>query len=306
MTKNLLLKYIFEKYNIECNLELIKVSQLYQYPNILKMQCPNYNLIIKIIKQSKTYCDNINQLYYDLSSINCIEIPMMTRDGNYILSIDNQILLLYEELKEIKQNPSSLWWSNCLGSIHNIKFNKNYKCYYPNNFYNQTLNLLSAAEKYILPNRKNKIYQLLNNVNIEIVNKKYDFNLCHNDPYNLNVMVSKHGYKLIDTDGMGLSPKEYDIQRLICNYVVNTNDIDDVINFWNSFRINYEKKTSNKININFFKNIYILDLIRTISWLYIVSNDLSRLDRKRQQEQLNLFEKSIDNNNHYKVLKKIQ
>lgn len=300
MEKGLFFKYIIDKYNVK--FDLFKVSQLDQYPHIFKMEGPEYNLIIKIIQKSKTYCYSINQLYLDISSINCVEKPILTRDGKFTVSIGNKIVLLYEELQELKQNPSAIWWSNCLGSIHSIKVNKNYKCYYPNDFYNQTLKILSEAEKYILPKRKNKIYQLLKDVDAEVVSNKNNMTLCHNDPYNLNVMSSKQGYKLIDIDSMGLSPKEYDIQRLIYNYVINSNNIDEVIEFWTLFRDNYEKKISNNINIDLLKNIYVLDLIRTISWLYIVSNDMSRVDRKRQKEQLDLFERSLDDNRHCKIL----
>ncbi len=305
MEKDVLLKYIINKYNVKCNLSLIKVTQLEQYPNILKMEGSNYNFIIKIIQRIQIYCYSINQLFLDLSSIDCIEKPILTKDGNYFFSIDSQIFLLYEKLQEIKENPSANWWSNCLGSIHNIQVNKNYKCYYSNDFYKQTLSILAKAEKNISQNIKNKIYQLLNTVNKEIVCKKYKMVLCHNDPYNLNVMYSKQGYKLIDIDSMGLSPREYDIQRLLFNYVINTNNFDEAISFWNLFRDNYEKKTLEKIDINLLKNIYILDLIRTISWLYIVSNDFSRLDRQRQQEQLDLFEKSLEDNRHCKFLKRL-
>ncbi len=305
MEKDLLLNHIMNNYNIKTDKSLIKIFQFKQYPHIFKLQCPNYALFIKMVDESRIHCKNLNQLYLDLSKVSYIEIPVMTKNEEYFSLFRKQYILLYKELEEIKDTPNSLWWSNCLGSIHNIVVNKNYKNFYTNNFYNQTIELLNEAKEFITQERMIKITDLLKKVNLENIDKIENMVLCHNDPYNLNVMQTNTCYKLIDTDGMGLSPKEYDIQRLLYNNLINSNDIDSSLYFWDSFKENYEANINGKININLLKNIYILDLIRTTSWLYIICNNISRKDRKRQQEQLNLFEKSFDNNNHCKILKVI-
>ena len=302
MEKKSILKYIIDSYNVKCDPSLIEIYQLNQYPHILKLKFPDHNLILKRIQKSKTHCDSINQLYSDLSCIKCVEKPLLTKNGEYTLTIHDQILLLYEKLQELNHSPGPIWWANCLGDIHNITPNKNYKCHYSNDFYYQTFSILLKAEKYISNDRKKKIYKLLKSIDRDTINEEQDMVLCHNDPYDLNVMFSNGGYKLIDTDGMGLSPREYDIQRLMYNYAINTNSIDNIIRFWKLFKENYEKKTRKKINIKLLQNIYLMDLIKSMSWLYLVCNDSSRSDRQRQQEQLALFEKSLDNDIHSKVL----
>lgn len=305
MDKKIIIKHIEEMYSFKDKLYNENIFQLKDYPHIFKIEVTNYNLIAKIIKKSKIYCTNINKLYHDLSTIEYIEIPMLTNDKKYGVSDKDEIMLLYEELQNIKVNPGPIWWSDCLGSIHAIKYENYYKHYLPFDYYEQTIRLFALAEKFIPNDKKSKIYSLLAKVNIDKLNKKLCFKICHNDPYNLNIMQSVDEFKLIDTDGIGLSPKEYDIQRLLYNNVINFNCIEDVMNFWEIFKNNYEYKTSDSIDIELLKNIYILDFIRTISWLYIVSNDFSRVDRLRQKEQLNLFEKSLDNDSHCKILRNI-
>lgn len=305
MDKELILENIINNYNIETNLSLIKLSQFKQYPHIFKLECPNFSLIIKIVDNFRIHCKDINQLYFELSKINCIAIPILTKNKSYFSVFGNRVLLLYEELSEIINNPNSIWWSECLGNIHNIKVNANYEKCFSTNFYNQTTNLLKEAQRFIAPTLMSKIVSLITEVDIERINKIKKMVLCHNDPYNLNVMTKSFEYKLIDTDGMGLSPREYDIQRLIYNHLINSNDLDDSLLFWNSFKNKYEIKADDKINVPLLKDIYILDLIKTMSWLYISCNDLSRKDRERQQKQLYLFEKSFDNDAHYKILKKL-
>ena len=300
---DLILKYIIDSYNLKCDSSLVKIHKLIQYPHIVKLIFPNHNLFLKKVQKSRTHCFSINQLYYDLSGIKCVEKPMITKNGEFSLTIGNQIILLYEELQELNHSPGPIWWSNCLGDIHNIIPNKNYKCHYSNKFYYETLSVLTKAEKYISKDRKNKIYKLLKSVDMNTINEEQDIVLCHNDPYDLNVMLLKEEHKLIDTEGMGLSPREYDIQRLMHNYAINnTNSLDNIIRFWEIYKENYEEKTTKKINIKLLQNIYVMDLIKSISWLYMVCNDTSRNDRQRQYEQLLLFEKSLDNDIHSKVL----
>ena len=304
MNKDLLLEHIMSSYNIGNNFSSMRIFQFAQYPHVLKLELLNYSLFVKLIDPAKIYCRDLNELYTSLAkSSSSIEVPILTNNGSYYSQFNSQMVLLYEELKEIQNSPGSKWWSDCLSSIHNIRTNENYRNYYSSDFYNQAINLLNAAKELILPSRIKKINQLLDvvegNINIK------SMVLCHNDPYDLNVMLSKDQYKLIDTDGMGLSPKEFDIQRLLYNHVINSNDLDASLAFWDTFKSNYENNISEKIDVSLLKKLYALDLVRTTSWLYLVCNDLSRTDRERQQEQLDLFERSFDCNSHQKVLQKI-
>ena len=177
--------------------------------------------------------------------------------------------------------------------------------YFQSDFYKQTIDLLNSAKKFMVPEIETKIIKLLMELDDKCLELNKNVVLCHNDPYDLNVMAINGEYRLIDTDGMGLSPKEYDIQRLMWNHLINSNEVDNSLTFWCSFKDNYELNVIEKIDTNLLKQLYILDLIRTTSWLYIVCNDLLRKDIERQKEQLNLFERSFYNDNHVKILKKI-
>lgn len=305
MEKELLFQHIINNYDIKEKTSIFEIYSFEQYPHIFRLESNNCSFFIKQVDKSRINCKDLNILYSDLATIDCIEKPILTKDKKYVSLFDDKIILLYKELEKIQKNPDSVWWSKCLSNIHNICLNNEYMAYFPNDFYNQTIDLLNSVKKFMEPEIETKIMELLMKLDYKDLDLNMNMVLCHNDPYDLNVMASNGEYRLIDTDGMGLSPKEYDIQRLIWNHLINSNEVDNSIEFWCSFKNNYELNVIEKIDTNLLKQLYILDLIRTISWLYIVCNDLSRKDRERQKEQLNLFERSFHNDNHLKILKKI-
>ncbi len=305
MKEELLFQHIINNYNLKKEVSSFKICQLEQYPHIFKIEFHNRSLFIKLVDKNRIHCKDLNVLYSDLSNIDSVEKPILTKDNKYISLFKDKIVLLYEELKEITNNPDSIWWAKCLSSIHSISANNKYAVCFSNDFYNQTINLLNAAKELMNHEIKSKILKLFKETDVENIHLKSDMVLCHNDPYNLNVMSINGVYKLIDTDGMGMSPKEYDIQRLMWNHLINSNEVYNSLSFWNSFKNNYEPNITEQIDVDLLKKIYILDLVKTTSWLYIVSNDLSRKDTERQKEQLSLFERSFTNDNHAKILKKI-
>ncbi len=115
-------------------------------------------------------------------------------------------------------------------------------------------------------------------------------------------MIDGLKYKFIDTDGIRLLPKEFDIQRLFQNEIISGKSIDEILNYWNSFYSNYH----NNIDIKLLKRLYVYDLVRVYSWLTLVSNDIKRVDKERQTKQLNLYQESILEDKHEKVLKIIK
>ena len=172
------------------------------------------------------------------------------------------------------------------------------------NLYNEALTILNSAFNYLDDKTKFKINILLNMIDLNFqLDKKLV--LCHSDPCDKNVMFDNQCYKLIDTDMMRLLPKEFDVQRLLYNVLINSNSVNYALDYWHSFLNNYEKDFCDVIDVNLLKNIYICDLIRTFSWLAIVSSDLSRLDRERQGEDFKLYKQSILNDNHIKLLKNL-
>ena len=262
-------------------------------------------MIAKQMPQSRLLVDNIDELFDKLSKIECVHVPLMNVDGKYSLLIDDKILFLYSELEEINAPPSGIWWAECLADIHKTLEEKKSLKSFSNNFYDETISLLTSADKYIEKRYQYEIHNMLKTIDLKKIKEQSIFALCHQDPYILNVMRKEEDYKIIDLECMGLSPKEYDMQRLLYNYAIDENDELKVIEFWNMFKNKYENKTNDIIDIELLKNIYKLDFIRSMSWLYIVSNDLHRSDRDRQKKVLNAYKESIDNNIHTKVLKKI-
>ena len=290
--KEEILNKLIKNYNINIP---ITINNMFSYPHIYFLKTKEDIFFLKII--NKVYCKDINTLYKYLNNINCVEIPIKTINGDYYLKNNLEDMILYKYLNKCNNNPSSKWWAESLKKIHQINVNNNDFINYFN-IVNEMNTLFFNANKYIDDNIKEKINSLINNT--KGLNNNIKYVLSHSDPNASNVMIDSGEFKLVDTDGMKLLPKEFDIQRLLCNKVINSNNLNDVYIFWNEFINNY-----NNIDINLLKKIYVYDLIRVFCWLTIVSNDLKRVDRQRQLKELELYKKSILDDRHLKVLKKL-
>lgn len=300
-----ILKSIINDYNICSDATTICVKAIAQYPHVFRIECPERTLIAKKIDRSKLHCQNVDELYKDLSKIGSIHTPLRTADGNYSFDIDGIVFFIYRELQETKEAPTPEWWAKCLSSIHRIDQSHNCSRAFHSDFYQETRSLLASANRHIKGTIASKIYGLMDSISEKRIADISKFTLCHNDPHNLNVMNDGDTYKLIDTECMGLSPKEYDIQRMLYNYALNAGNELEIIEFWGAFKHRYEELSASQIDMGLLKDIYKLDFIRSLSWLYLVTNDLDRFDRQRQMYELDLFNESIDNNIHVKLLGRI-
>ena len=246
------------------------------------------------------YCESIDILYNYLSSLDNILIPKKTINNKYSININDKIVIIYKKILELKEDISPIWWANNLEKIHNLSIEKNFFQNYELLLYEETITLFNLAVPYFNDNIKRKLVKLLECYDYKYLRK--EIVLCHSDPNNSNVMIDGLKYKFIDTDGIRLLPKEFDIQRLLQNEIIGRKSIDEILNYWNSFYSNYH----NCIGIKLLKRLYVYDLIRVYSWLTLVSNDIKRVDRERQTKQLNLYQESIMEDKHEKVLKKIK
>ncbi len=288
-----LIKKIIESYEINGSLKDIKTKK--GYPHIQKISFDE-DYIIKKIK--KIYCKDINTLYDYLSQSDYVELPMKTIDGNYGLSYNDELYILYPRLKKFKGKMASFWWAKALESIHQIPFNEND---FDNEYTIDTecFTLLNEANGLFSDKVKKQINDLLSKYyNDAKVNKMV---LSHGDPYDSNVMNNKTYLRLIDTDGARLLPKEFDIGRLFYNEVIREKDLDEIYKYINIFFYNYR----DKVDINLLQKIYVMDLLRTFSWLNLVTRDKSRADYARQIEELKNYKESILSERHQKVLKKL-
>lgn len=297
--ERLLFDKIITNYGInDTSIDTIEVME--GYPHIYELKLLKEEFLVKKVKN--IYCKNIDKLYGYLKNSNYILLPQINLNGSYSIIFNNSKYLVYKKVSEINDSPSAIWWSNSLSSIHNTEVCMDDFTNF--NLYNETLSILNSASKYFDDKIKTKIKVLLNMVSNE--NKKEKkLVLSHSDPCDKNVMLDDNLYKIIDTDTMRLLPKEFDIQRLLHNILINSSSIDYLMKYWQDFLISYEKNSCDNIDVNLLKKIYIYDLIRTFSWLTLVSNDPSRADYQRQRVELNLYQTSIVEDKHIKFLKKI-
>lgn len=299
-----LLNEILKKHGCYCDKSKIKIKFVNQYPHVFIICFPTYNLFVKKINKDKMNCQNLDILYQKLSNNKYIELPKKTIDDKFCFYHNEEIVIVYKELSNTKTRPTSQWWSNCLSSIHNTEIED--ISFLPSklSLEEETFNLLNSVNNTFDSLLKHKINTLLNSFD-DFKNDSKKLCLSHSDPYDDNVMQYKGEYKLIDTDGMRLLPKEFDIQRLLHSYVNCFSNDKELLSFWHSFLDNYEKQINGKVNIKLLKHIYVYDIIRVLSWLSIVCTDETRLDLKRQKEQLKLYKDSFIEEKHLKVLKKI-
>ena len=294
--KKELLTIIKTYYDFNCIEDIKRIKK--DYPHILELNTNNGNFILKII--SKLYCESVDMLYNYLSSLDNVLIPEKTINNKYSININDKTIIIYKKILEIKEDLSPIWWANNLEKIHNLSIDKKFFQNYELLLCEETITLFNLAASYFNDNIKKKLVKLL-----ECYDYKYisdEVVLCHSDPNNSNVMIDGLKYKFIDTDGIRLLPKEFDIQRLFQNEIISGKSIDEILNYWNSFYSNYH----NNIDIKLLKRLYVYDLVRVYSWLTLVSNDIKRVDRERQTKQLNLYQESILEDKHEKVLKIIK
>lgn len=302
--KEKIVKKIIENYHVGDNSQIVRIAPLVSYPHMFRIEFPEKTLIAKQMSASRLYCTDFDNVYQALSNSQYVEIPLMTKNGNYTLNMGEQLLFLYRELQEINIPPSPIWWAECLASIHTLDEKDYFEQYFSQNIYHETVNLFNIAQPFIEPRIRAKMAELLSHVDSKIITSA-NFTICHNDPYNKNVMQKDGKYHIIDTESMGLSPKEFDLQRLLHNYVISLKNEDEVIAFWHYFKNEYEHLNESKINQELLKSIYLLDIIRSMSWLYTICSQIDRDDLARQSEALREFNESISCDVHKRILKKI-
>ena len=294
---------IREKIEEYLNINDIKIEYFKEYPHVFRLLTNNSKYIGKILDKSRLLCDDINSLF-SLLSQNCyLEVPVLI-DKKYGIDLDTKFIVFYNILDEIKENPSSKWWANSLSSIHLLNSSENNKKYFKTTFYDETITLFNLAREKLDYDILNYFEYILNNSNLDIDYKDIKYVLCHNDPYNLNVMKSGDNLKLIDLDCVGLSPSEYDIERLLINEIINS-DSNNFENFLHKFLEKYEEETNYRVNLSLLKKIFLLDLIRVYSWLILVTNTEGRADKNRQIFQLELRNKSIRDERINNFIKKL-
>lgn len=288
-----LIKSIKDHYHIQGHLRSIKTISGYPHIRILSFDKDYF-----IKKVNKIHCQDINTLYHYLSRSDYVELPIKTINNEYGLQFKNELFLLYPILEEVKDEIPAFWWAKTLESIHNIAVNpSDFNLQYDMD--KECFELLKQANELFSDGIKEHINILLDNY--YDTSKSKEIVLSHGDPNDSNVMRYKTQFLLIDTEGTLLLPREYDIQRLFCNEVNKENNFDEIDKYINLFFDNYP----NHLDMKLFKKIYVMDLLRTFSWLNLVIQDSSRIDYNRQIIELEKYKESILSAKHNKVLRKL-
>ncbi len=287
------IKIISDCYGIKSMLK--KVRNIKSYPHIKKLFFDNDYILKKV---NKIYCKDINTLYNYLSNSSYVELPLKTINDKYGIRINDELFILYPYIKKINSEIQSFYWAKALESIHDISinvedFNQEYT------IGKECFTLLNKSSELISSKLKKQISKLLDKYYHDLKIDKMV--LSHGDPHDNNVMNNNTYIRLIDTDGARLLPREFDIARLFFNEVNREKDIDKIEKYINIFFYNYK----NIIDMNLLKQIYVTDLLRSFSWLNLVTRDETRGDLLRQKAELKKYEESILSERHEKVLRKI-
>ena len=276
--------------------ELTAVKRIDGYPHIIMLSFGDEEYVVK--KVQKIYCKSIDTLYNYLSHSSYVELPLKTVDNSYGLMINGNLFITYPLRQKKKGRIQSFWWAKALWNIHNINVNPDDFCG-EYSITEESFSLFNSAKKFFSDDLNRCVVQLLDKYYKECEVKKLV--LSHADPYDDNVMINRSYIKLIDTDGARLLPKEFDIQRLFHNEVNVENDLNEIDKYINIFLCNY----GSNIDLDVLRELYVMDLLRSLSWLFLVTRDKTRADNERQLEELARFEESILSGRHQNVLKRL-
>lgn len=279
--------------------ELTVAKRIDGYPHVMSLSFGDKEYIVKRVQ--KIYCKSIETLYNYLSQSRYVELPIKTTDNRYGLMISGELFITYPLCQKPSENIKPEWWAKALRSIHNIDINtKDFS--YDYNISEECFSLLKRTKGLFSEKLDRGIIKLLDDYyrgrNVgRIV-------LSHNDPYDDNVLVDNALFKLIDTDGARLLPEEFDIQKVFHNEVNRETNQDKIDNYIITFFRNY-LNYGDSIDMGLLKKLYVIDLLRSLSWLALITRDKTREDYRRQIEELEKFKEGIISGRHHKILERL-
>lgn len=296
------LEKIARYYNLDIN--NINVIPFDQYPHIVEINTSIGSYILKELSYDRK--KDYHSVFNILSDCSCVLMPIESIYEEYYTVDENKIYFLYEKIDEVEINPSAEHWADLISNVHMIggDISGNCNTSFPEDLFSQCNEMLALSHKIMDPVEYEFLLTFLNlcNKNVFLEEKKV---FCVNDPCKKNVLSINGVYKLIDMENSSSNYKEYDIQHLMWNMLPEYETKEELKSFWTSFKESYEKKTGLTINKDLLKSIFILDFVRSMAWLYLVSNDNSRKDQERQRIELNIFRSRIKDDlvvNLYNIL----
>lgn len=281
-------KLLKDYYEWEDTIDSTTVKAIDQYPHIYDIKSNNLKLIVKILNNTNSVADSF--LYELYSNSNNILYPIKNRNKQFYVVDKGEIIFAYKKLEPIKYLPSARWWAETLMEFHSLSYK--FKSSTSDKLWDskKVYELFKKAQCFMDSSILCELNKLtLNEPHFETICKQ-DYVLLHGDPSNRNVLMDGKILKLIDCENPLFYVKEFDIQHLLWNHLLGCSSLHEWKIFCEDFLNAYENRSNKKINIKILSFLYKMDFLKTISWLYIVSNDGARGDQRRQSNELILYE----------------
>ncbi len=289
------IKEILKEYQIDAS--FCSCRQLLQYPHIFNITTDGEEYFLKVLNDRLDF--NYNELFNILSNNTNVLLPCKTMSGFYFVPKNNNCYFLYKRIEKPVSYPTADCWARMIAGIHQL----NYDEFGQGNtepidlLFEQTVTMFKKAIPYMTSPLKKEMFVFF---------KKYKKNICADeelvisliDPSKDNILFFEGYYKFIDLENCSINYKEYDFQHLMWNLMSDFLKKEDISDFWRLFKNEYESITGMLVNKSLLLNVYILDFIRSISWLVIVVNDKNRGDWTRQYNDLQKISESVEQGTH--------
>lgn len=302
----MLIKYIIDD-NYRLSESLGMIETLDGYSNVFFEPRDETDIIVKALDMTELKRDLLEKVYDMYRDLEYVHSPVRNIHGRNITFIDGRGYVVFKKIEEIISLPDQRWWGKTISELHKISF------------------LESATENKIHFNKEYGIIKRMMNPIIECIpcdiqemlndmiygvdwNEEYSipFIVNHGDLLLPNLMCEKGNYKIIDFERACFAPKEYDVQRHLWDVAMRNifnNTIGDYCDvFWNEYELSNSFRLNNKLMVD----LYVVDFIKTILWLYSVCKNDNRVDIKRQIGEKELFEQALRVGNVQKMLECIK
>lgn len=268
-------------------------TRLEQYPHIYYASSNTEEYILKILDNDRNY----NTLFDVLSLSTDVLLPCKTISGEYYTISDNKACFLYKKKTTTFHLPSPELWAKIIYSIHKLPTNFSILFVNIDELITQTKAKLKEAQTFLSDSEYSTIVTFFSKCN-QTEECYYQENVHQlvisiNDPSNNNLVLDKDEYKLIDMEKSTLNYREFDIQHLMWNLMLESNSNKELLLFWKEFKYSYESISNTHIDGKLLKKLYVLDYTRTLLWLHAITQTKERADYKRQKTDLNIIKKKL-------------
>ena len=270
--------------NYSVHLKKIVLRSVVGYSNVFIADCKQ-PLVIKIINSDYDRSIFLEQLYQALNQTNNSLLPIKSINNSYLSYFNGKVFSVFKKVELCESAPQTIWWAETLSEIHNLTLP-----YQPNAMIRYTITfaeqLLMKASHYFTTETYILLSDILNDAEEYKDNiSTTDLVVCHGDTQLRNVMCIGQNNVLIDFDNCGFAIREYDIQRMVFDYLMETLDLAFCKQFLRRFLLQYERLQKKKISHESLLYAFEVDFVQTFSWLtaYVNSSDLPDIDRQKQE-----------------------